>query len=117
MLRRKEDIRVRRVEHAQGGDGAVCFYDWLLPEDFAGHGRVISKLVIPPNCSIGKHQHDGEFEAFYVIEGQATVDDNGQEIILNPGDMHMCVNGDFHETRNKGEQDLVLMALILNDLS
>ncbi len=117
MLRRANDIRVRNVEHAQGGDGSVIFYDWLLPEDAPGHGRVISKLVIPPNCSIGYHQHEGEFEAFYVLEGEATVNDNGQEIILQPGDMHMCVNGDSHGTRNNGDKDLVMWALILNDLS
>ena len=117
MLRRKEDIRVREVEHAQGGDGCVCFYDWLLPEDAPGHGRVISKLVIPPHCSIGYHQHEGEFEAFYVLEGEATVNDNGTEIVLQPGDMHMCKNGDSHGTRNNGDKDMVMLALILNDLS
>ena len=117
MVRRKEEIRVRRVEHAQGGKGAVTFTDFLLPEDAPGHGRVISKLVIPPGASIGPHTHSGEFEAFYVLDGEATVNDNGREVVLHPGDMHLCPNGQSHGTANHGERDLTLIALILNDLS
>lgn len=117
MIRKKEEIRVREVEHAQGGSGKVTFYDWLLPEEAPGHGRLFSKLVIPSGSSIGYHEHYGEWEAFYVLEGQATVDDNGEKVVLSAGDMHMCVNGDGHETRNEGEADLVLLALIMNDLS
>lgn len=114
MVRRKEEIRIRPVKNAQGGEGEVTFYDWLLPEEAAGHGRVFSKLVIPPGSSIGNHAHDGEFEAFYVLSGEAVVNDNGKEVILHEGDMHMCVNGESHGTKNESEQDLVLMALIMN---
>ena len=116
MIRRKEDIKVRNVKNAQGGDGEVRFYDWLLPEEALGHGRVFSKLVIPPHASIGYHEHEGEFEAYLVLSGEATVNDNGEEIILHEGDMHLCKDGSGHGTRNNSEQDLVLMALIMNTL-
>lgn len=116
MVRRKEDIRVRKVKEAQGGTGEVVFHDWLLPEDAAGHGRIFSTLVIPPGASIGFHEHQGEFEAFYVMEGVATVTDGDQVIELYPGDMHLCPDGSGHGTENRGDADLVLMALILNQL-
>ena len=48
MYRSKDDVRERVVQNAQGGEGRVTFYDWLLPEEAPGHGRVISKLVIQP---------------------------------------------------------------------
>ena len=118
MVRRKEEIRVREVEHAQGGEGTVIFHDWLLPEEAEKHGRVFSKLVIPPGCSIGYHTHEGEFEAFYVLEGEAAVRDNGKEVILHAGDMHLCRNGDGHGTRNNlPDKELVMIALIMNDLT
>lgn len=116
MIRRKEEVRVRRIENAQGGNGQVCFYDWLLPEEAPGHGRVFSKLVIPPGASIGYHQHNGDFEAFYVLEGVATVTDGDQTVELYPGDMTLCKEGASHGTENKGNTDLVLMALILNQI-
>ncbi len=116
MFRRKEDIKVRNVKNAQGGDGEVTFYDWLLPEEAKGHGRVFSKLVIPPGASIGYHAHEGEFEAYLVVSGEATVDDNGSQVVLHEGDMHMCVDGEGHGTRNNSDKDLVLWALIMNTL-
>ena len=116
MIRRKEEIRERCVQNAQGGDNEVVFYDWLLPEEAKGHGRVFSKLVIPPGASIGYHEHSGEFEAYYVISGEATVNDNGSEVVLHPGDMNYCKDGEGHGTKNNGIEDLVLMALIMNTL-
>ena len=117
MIRRKEDVRIRKVNGAQGGEGEVVFYDWLLPEEAPGHGRVFSKLVIPPGASLGYHQHEGEFEAYYVLSGEAVVDDNGTEQVLHAGDMAYCKDGDGHSTRNDSNEDLVLLVLIMNSLS
>ena len=117
MVRKKEAMRVRPVEHAQGGRGTVTFYDWLLPEEAPGHGRVFSRLVIPPGASIGYHEHQGEFEAYVVLSGEATVNDNGKEVVLGPGDMNLCPDGAGHGTENRSDRDLVLMALILNSLT
>ncbi|MCR5654860.1 MAG: cupin domain-containing protein [Lachnospiraceae bacterium] len=117
MIRRKDEIRIRPVMNAQGGEGEVVFYDWLLPEEAPGHGRVFSKLVIPPGASIGYHSHEGEFEAFYVLSGEATVNDNGNEVVLKEGDMHICKDGNGHGTKNKTDKDLVMMALIMNSLA
>ena len=116
MIRRKEDIRIRPVQNAQGGEGEVTFYDWLLPEEAQGHGRVFSKLVIPPGASIGYHDHHGELEAFLVLEGEATVNDNGEEVVLHPGDMNLCKDGCGHGTKNNGDTDLVMLALIMTTL-
>ena len=117
MVRRKEEIRVRPSKNVRGGRGEVTFYDWMLPEDAPGHGRTFSKLVIPPGCSIGNHRHEGEFEAFYVLSGEATVHDNDTVVTLHAGDMHLCPDGSEHETENLSDEDLVMIALILNTLA
>ncbi len=117
MVRYSKDIKARKVQNAQGGDNEVIFYDWLKPEEAPGHGRTFSKLVIPPGASIGYHEHEGEFEAYYVVSGEATVDDNGTEVILHAGDMTLCNDGCGHGTKNNGKEDLVLMVLIMNSLS
>ncbi len=117
MFRKKEEIRIRKVEHAQKGPGQVYFHDFLLPEEAPGHGRVFSKVVIPPGSGIGTHIHDGEFEAFYVLAGEVTLNDNGETVVLTAGDMHLCKNGDAHGLMNNGEKDIELIALIMNDLT
>lgn len=114
MIRRKEDVRIRKVSNAMGGEGDVYFHDWLLPEEAYDHGRVFSKLVIPPGCSIAPHQHQEEFEAFYVLDGTATVTDGTEVTQLHEGDMNLCKDGDIHGVKNNGSSDLVLMALIMN---
>ena len=117
MIRRSEEIGERRVMNARGGDGEVVFHDWLLADDARGHGRLFSKIVIPEGASIGYHEHKSEFETFYVISGEATINDNGTEVVLREGDMHTCTDGSGHGVRNNGTGDLVLIALILNTLN
>ena len=117
MIRKKSEIRERVVMHAMGGEGYVKFQDWLLPEEFPGHGRVISKVVIPAGCSIGYHKHEGEFEAYVLVQGKASLNDNGTEYMLEVGDMHLCRNGEAHSIANAGDEDLVLSAVILKDLA
>ena len=116
MIRRKEDIRIREVTNAQGGKGSVFFHDWLLPEEAPGHGRVFSEIVIPPGSSIAPHAHHGEFEAFYVLSGIATVTDGDTETELFPGDMNLCTDGSVHGVENCTTEKLRLLALIMNTL-
>lgn len=121
MIRRKQDIPKREIKNAQGGKGSVYFYDWLPAAEAPGHGRVFSKVVIPAGCSIAPHPHQGEFEAFYVLSGVATVTDGETadtavvETLL-PGDMNLCRDGCIHGVENRGEEDLELLALIMNTL-
>jgi quercetin dioxygenase-like cupin family protein len=116
MIRQKDEVKIRKVSNAQGGKGDIFFHDWLLPEEAPGHGRVFSRLVIPAGCSIAPHQHNGEFEAFYVIEGTATVTDGGTVTEIPAGGMNLCRSGETHGVENKTDKDLVLMALIMNVL-
>lgn len=51
-----------------------------------------------------------------MISGEATVDDNGTEVILYGEGVNICKDGEGHGTRNNSDKDLVLMALIMNIL-
>lgn len=118
MVRRENEIKVREANQVQGGKGTIFFRDWIVTsEEAKGHGRVISQVVLPVGTSIGYHKHVGEFEAYIVIAGKALVNDNGTEIVLNPGDMHLCKDGDAHSVESIGEETLVLDAVILNTLA
>ena len=117
MIRRKDEVNVRISENARGGPGKVYFHDFMVKDDAPGHGRLFCKLVVPSGSGIGYHEHAGEFEAFYVISGEATVNDNGEVVTLLPGDLHICKSGNGHSVENKAEDELVMIALILNDLA
>ena len=116
MIRRSDDINERRVLNARGGDKEAVFYDWMTPDEAKGHGRLFSKLVLEPGASIGYHEHSGEFEAFYMISGEATLNDNGVTEVIKAGDMAICRDGEGHSIKNNGSQDAVLIAMIMNTL-
>lgn len=116
MIRDEKDVRIRKVSNAQGGKGDVFFHDWLLPEEAKGHGRVFSKLVIPPGASIAPHRHSGEFEAVYVLDGIATFTDGEEVREVCAGGMNYCKDGDIHGVENRTDKDLVMIALIMNSL-
>lgn len=114
MIKRKEDILPREAKNAQGGKDSVFFYDFLTKEESYEAGRVFAKLVVPPGASIGVHEHHGEFEAIYILDGQATITDGDEIVTLNPGDMNLCKDGSCHGLENRTDKDLTAIALIIN---
>ena len=113
MITRKDTHTVKHNEHMRGGDGTVCVTQFMTAEEAEGHGRLFAKIEIPVGGSIGYHEHNGEFEAFYIMDGEGVINDNGEEIAVLPGDFHKCPSGSGHGVRNTGDKTLVMIALIL----
>lgn len=113
MIRRAEEMEKEVKTNMRGGKGNINFTHILGSDELAGKGRLFSKLTIKPGMSIGQHKHEGEFEAFYVIKGEGTFDDNGKITKLNTGDLAVTGEGKSHAIENTGDADLELIALIL----
>ncbi len=113
MVKRENELLVDVKKELMGGKGEVTNINYLTKEEALSYGRLFAKCIIPPGASIGVHQHKGDFEAYYILEGKAEVDDNGKKVILYPGDLHICKEGDTHGIENIGEKDLVYIANIL----
>lgn len=113
MIKRKEELRVRNAAGLQGGKGDLFFTDIVLPEEAQNVGRLFSKLVVPKGSSVGYHTHQGDFEFYYVLSGEATVNHNGEMVTLYPGDMTLCPEGEGHSLENNADEDLVVLAVIL----
>lgn len=112
MIKRPSSFSIDRTPNLRGGEGIIEVINFFDEIDFAGMGRLYGISVIRPGCSIGKHTHSGEQEAYYFLEGEATYNDNGSEVILYPGDLSICRDGEFHAIRNDGNSDLRYIALI-----
>jgi len=106
-----------RTEHPslRGGEGIARFRQLLTPEQFCGHGRIFSVISLEPGHSIGWHVHTGESETFYVLRGQATLNDNGETVTLLPGDCSYTASGEGHAIKNEGSELLEVLALVIND--
>lgn len=113
MRREASELKKEVIENQKGGKGYIEVINFFEKEDFLGKGRLFGKTVIKPGNSIGLHPHEGEQEAYYILRGQALYNDNGKEVVLEPGDLVICRDGESHAIECIGEEDLEFIMLIL----
>jgi len=115
MVRKAEEAIVKVNPNMKGGDGTVTVKNLLRPDsdEYYGKGRLFGEITLPVGASIGKHQHDGEMECFYILSGKGLFTDNDKDIEVSKGDICYTGSGNSHSIRNIGEDELQLMALIL----
>jgi mannose-6-phosphate isomerase-like protein (cupin superfamily) len=61
-------------------------------------------IEIPPGRVLEEHVHDGEDDAFYIIEGEMTFELAGDEVAAPPGTFVLVPPGVEHGFRNDGDR-------------
>ncbi|MDR2745499.1 MAG: cupin domain-containing protein [Desulfovibrio sp.] len=112
MIRNAKE-RVTSVGVKFGGPGETWLAQILNPDEFGNKGRLFNHNVLKPGCGLGKHRHEGEFEVYYILKGEALYNDNGNEVTVRPGDVTICPSGEEHGILNTGKEDVEFIALIL----
>ena len=104
----------QELRHAmRGGNGDVRFdYIWKPEEDMHSLNRLYSKIILNPGCSIGYHIHENEEEIFFILQGNASADDNGVKKNLKTGDSMITRSGEGHSIACSGNEPLVILAVI-----
>ena len=115
MLKRKRsEMTPVPIEHCMGGEGTVMMERLLdAPAEMLGKGRAYVRHTLAPGVSIGRHTHEGEMESMVIVRGQAIHIINGEEQILEEGDVIAAMPGDTHQIACKGAEPLVLIAQVL----
>jgi mannose-6-phosphate isomerase-like protein (cupin superfamily) len=107
---------VETKQEVRGGKGEVEFRHVLSSEELNGHGSLYAQVVLKPGSSIGWHQHVGNTEPYFILEGHGIfVDSDGSRIPVEAGDVCTIEVGQSHAIENYSDQDLVFMALIYNE--
>ena len=106
---------VVKKEHVNGGDGYILVESLLNQEQMGPNCRMYAKVTLKPGCEIGAHDHIGESETYYILQGTGIYQDNDQKYQVKEGDALYCKNA-THGLKNTGENDLVFVALILTNL-
>lgn len=101
-------------ENRCGGKGTMHIERLLVPEEMGPHVKMFAKVTIDVASSLGFHMHEGDGEAYYILEGTACYDDNGTKRTLQSGDITFTPSGKGHAIENIGDTPLVFMALIIN---
>ncbi len=74
--------------------------------------RIVS-TVIHPGGSIGMHTQSSGDDLNYILSGTGKAVCDGVEEELGPGVMHVCPKGAEHSIINTGDQDLVMMTVVV----
>ena len=75
-------------------------------------GKIIP-CTIHPGGSIGLHQHKTSDDINYILSGTGKSICDGKEELLNAGCCHICKKGSEHSIINTGEDDLVLLTIVV----
>lgn len=113
MIRRAQDVDTEFITGMRGGKGEVEIKRFLKSEEFHDKGRLFGRITLKPGTSIGLHQHVGDCETFYILEGKGKFHDNGSVHEVSAGDVLYTDNKEEHSIENAGDTNLVLIALIL----
>ena len=73
----------------------------------------ISPTAIHPGGSIGNHKQESGDDMNYIINGTGKAFCDGVEEELKPGVMHICPKGSEHSIINTGEEDLVMLTIVV----
>ena len=98
------------------GNGNGCFYlEKILTEELGDKCALYARVTVPPGASVGYHQHLGNGESYFFLAGTGLYDDNGVKRSVKAGDSTWTPSGSSHGVENNGAEDLVFMALIINE--
>ena len=76
-------MKIRREEHMAGGNGHVIIKEILDAEQLNGKCGLYAQVTLEPGCSLGYHEHHGESETYYIIQGQGEYNDNGNNVDID----------------------------------
>lgn len=99
----------------RGGEGTVTISPAALEGELPEKCRLFGRITIPAGASIGVHEHVGECEMFYILQGEPVILDDEEAYTAHPGDCILTHSGHRHGVKNTGDQPVVMIANIVKD--
>lgn len=114
MLKTPKDFKAETRSRMRDGNGDVRIeHIWAPGDELGSPTRMYSRLVLVPGSSIGWHVHQDEEEIFYILSGNAIVNDNGVEKKAAAGDSIVTRSGEGHSIACDGDATLEVLAVIV----
>lgn len=113
MIKRANEMITDLKHQMRGGTGTVEMTHIFKQDELTGKARLFARVTLNKGCSIGLHDHETEEEIYYIVQGKAVVNDNGNISEVSAGDALLTGNGGFHSIENKEEEPMVMIAVIL----
>ena len=101
------EIEPMTIPGMNGGTGTMT-----ARMHMSADGKIIP-TAIHAGGSIGAHKHETSDDINYVISGSGLAVCDGVEEALKPGVCHICKKGSEHSIANTGDEDLVLITVVV----
>src|SRR5688500_14530906 len=95
-----DDISPRQVENDHGGSGPILFRRLLASPDFAAAIDFVDFTIIPAGTVIGRHEHIGNEEIYFIAAGSPLIQVDGEERRLERGSIAVVHSGQCHQLVN-----------------
>lgn len=100
-------------ENPCGGTGKVFCQEILNADNTLGTAEAVLFCSLEEGGRVGIHKHEGTSEAWVILKGEAKVWDADKEVILKPGDVNYCEDGNSHGIENIGKGELIYVGIKL----
>ena len=115
MIKTKDQIAIQVVEDSGNIQGRIEKHHILTPDEMGGRAHMFARIDIPAGSMIKEHAHIADAEAYYILEGELTVTDNGAARTLHPGDVLFTADGHRHSIENRTSAPGAFLAVIFKD--
>lgn len=110
MITNFENYPEIKVENLRNGDGIVYIRKMT---DLPPHVIMYAKITIPSFSSIGYHIHIDDTETIYCLKGKGNLITEEGLHELTEGSINYVAPNKSHSIENKNNEDLVLLAIIV----
>ena len=108
-----EDIIPQELTAPRGGKGTASSMPYSAMQGLQGKFKTFNLMTLDANSAIGYHRHETDVECYLLLEGKAKYTDNGEEIIVEAGDLMFCNKGESHSLEALDEEGVTFLAFIL----
>lgn len=113
MTNKQREMKSEIRSGLRGGNGDVKLLHLFSAEELSGKAKMCAKITLEPGCSIGEHSHCEDGELYIITNGRGTVDDNGVEREVLPGDAVWTTGGEYHSVTNNSNEPLEMYAIVI----
>jgi mannose-6-phosphate isomerase-like protein (cupin superfamily) len=115
MIIRRSEARQTSTENCHGGTGLLKTTEMLGDYGKKDAGfTYIHDNMLEPGASIGVHTHEGDEEVYFILEGYGTMEVDGEETKVGPGDICLTRDGHSHSLKNSDDGPMRMLVFCAN---
>lgn len=94
-----------------GGDVIKDNDQYLLKDNKFGNNLILSSTFLRANQSTNGHEHKGQEEVYFFVDGQGQMEIDDNKFDVKAGDVICIEDGEFHRVHNTGHYGLYFICV------